>query len=170
MNNLNNEMKKEENKFLSRYELKWEDKNKLDKIPVYISCSRKYDIDRTTCRFTIPCKNPQKNVEKLHSSKFSVLSKTKYEIFLDEWNHKNTESLVMNLPVRLIKGKNKNDHMYYMYELFLSPSITLYGYFDNDDITLLKLRQPNIKFVENNNPSLVEPSQNELNLEESFEL
>ena len=76
----------------------------------------------------------------------------------------------MNLPIRLIKGKNKNDRMYYMYELFLSPSVTLYGYFDNDDVTLLKLRQPSIKFIENNNPALVEPSVSDINPDGDFEL
>ena len=127
MLNLEKEIKKDEVKLLSRYELKWEDKIKLDKIPVYVSCTRVYGVDRTMCRITIPCvNNHNKNFEKIHTSKFSTLSKTKYEIFLDEWNHKATESVVMNLPIRLIKGKNKNDRMYYMYELFLSPSVTLY--------------------------------------------
>lgn len=168
--NLEKDIKKDEKQILSRYELSWEDKMKLDKVPVYLSCTRTNNFDRLVCRFTIPCKNASKSVEKLHSSKFSVLTKTKFEIFLDEWNHKSTETLVMNLPIRLIKGKNKNDHMYYMYELFLSPSIILYGYFDNDDVTLMRLRQPLIKFVENNNPALVEPSSAELNPDEIFEL
>lgn len=171
MLNLEKEIKKDEVKLLSRYELKWEDKIKLDKIPVYVSCTRVYGVDRTMCRITIPCvNNHNKNFEKIHTSKFSTLSKTKYEIFLDEWNHKATESVVMNLPIRLIKGKNKNDRMYYMYELFLSPSVTLYGYFDNDDVTLLKLRQPSIKFIENNNPALVEPSVSDINPDGDFEL